>query len=405
MTRCACITLALAGCLDEPAQPPGGNYELRHVAVVAELHDNNFDDLALIGHAGDPRTSAFVLVYDGGSQLFADKFTRLSLATSDGANVPAWIEPLALSAFQSNDGASGGVWSLVAESAQDPAVRPTSDGRRIEVTQFPLINNAFSDQIVHTPFYDANVGGFIDVPRSTYVAARDRPTDPTRVEFAYGAQGLVFWGTSLDAQQTSINNEDVSDIVQVKPHVEAAQPWIVVTSAHVYAVSQPGPAFTTSTMPPPLDVPDGEHLVRSRMIGAQQVLLITHDADPSRIMYATYDPSGWFRDDLLISAGERLVDVGLFTENDNTTDIVTLDANGELAVYDPLDRGTVPITATRNPPRTLPHGYDLLAIGGFRGITSDATGPGDDIYVINSRDPLQPMLCFTYANALIDPCH
>jgi hypothetical protein len=53
----------------------------------------------------------------------------------------------------------------------------------------------------------------------------------------------------------------------------------------------------------------------------------------------------------------------------------------------------------------VPHGYDLLAIGGFRGITSDATGPGDDIYVINSRDPLQPMLCFTYANALIDPCH
>jgi hypothetical protein len=380
----------LAGCLDEPAQPPGGNYELRHTTVVEDLRDSGFADLALIGHAGDPRASAFVLVYNGGPQLFGSTYTALTLAATDFAQVPAWFEPLALSAYRSNNGASGGQWSLVAASAQDPSERPASDGRRVVVTQFPLTNGMFSGPNVHTPFVDANVGGFIDVPRSAYVAARDRPND-TIVEFAYGGNGLMFWGSSNDAQLTQLA-EDVSDIVQVRPAVDPAEPFLVVTSAGVLKVSARGPAFTSDGM---LPLPIGDHVVRSRVIGTDLVLALTHEAKPSTVTIVTYNTNGATSADLEIP--NVPTDLGVSVKPDTKPCLVTLE-NGELVVYDNIQTtDPTTITATRTTPRAVPNGYDLLAIGAFRAM-------GDEIYVINSRDPIQPMLCFTYVNGLLSLC-
>ena len=393
------FVIALVGCLDKPAAPPGHDHEVRARAVVADIDGDGIDDLALIGHDGDPREDAYAFVYWGNQAAPLSETTRVSLRRGDAG----YYEPLDVAAFEPVVGDNS---QLVVMTAEDP--HPAYDDRGRTITLQHVSIDASRQVMVDTPVTKAvQLGGYAGDLPSTFVFERDVGTQGD-TEPIFGGDGYAF--------QQKLGRSGLNDATFVLPSsdeiVGAAtavpvgafnlEPVLLVTQRNIYLTDGDGPAFpidSAHVIPIP---PAPLHLVRARRV-VDSIITLVRDDERSEVTAARFNYHQ--TDTLTLTAIQVHVDsvpkdMGALNNPDiGSIDMVTIEGTA-LVIYPKLQVDGAAGMPGLPSEVALPAdaSYDLLAIGTF-------DSAREQIYVIDSGDTTRPMLCFfVNSDTQLRPC-
>jgi hypothetical protein len=411
LTRYA-IVLVVAGCIGEPAPPPGGNNELRRTTLVANLRNGQFDDLVVLGHDGDPRENATMRVYFGGGTALAAP-QRIALAYDDPADPhPVWYEPLAVADFQ--HGTSTG-YELAVMTAQDDDWRPVSDHRRVTATRYPITSGMVGETPVvrYSSVAAPHLGGYATANGIAFVATRDDNVTANGTETVFGGAEGVWWSDGVapkPATFSPIDQQAVIGVVATRPSVEGPtmghERLLVSTTEGVYRTVEGalGPNYTVEPVGmDPLFADNGLHQLSYRQVQTSELwLAATNPTHFALVTLVDYDPNSSTLVTNDVATRSAVVDLGVYDVNlPHRLDLVTIEG-ATLNVYPQLisDQANRLISPLFEPLQlALPDSnYDMLAIGHFL----DTVSGDDQILVVDHSDPRREILCFEIINGMLE---
>ena len=405
MVRPWLVLVACAGCLDEPAQPPGGNHELRRRALVGDFDGDGCDDVLTLGHDGDPRVDAYVFV-DWGCGTDS---TETKLAYSETVvQAPAWYE--AIDAFAYHPPGDSQPTTLVVTTGQDQVLpNPNGSTRAIAAASFTVTGHdlvfAGRTDVADT----GGTGGYAaDIP-NTFVFERD--IDVTGdAEIIYGDQSRQLWNqltplrtTDIDATGLLGTNESFQGFVVVPYDLDATEPILAVTSVNARVLTSNGMgALALKGTPQALASASSSdfssRIVRDRRVGGQLWIGVLETYDNRKASLVHYDLNGTLTEtDIVGPDGDGIAELAIIdTGATNSMGSTRIDL---FAIEDGHTELYSDVTGT--PSTTMgmyfDTDFDLIAEGHFNG----ATNP-DVVYIYNTSNPTQPHMCF---NTDLTPCN
>ena len=380
------LLVLLAGCLDEPEQPPGFGYEMNDRALVTDVDGDGFDDVVTWGHDGDPRVDSQVFVRWGGQvPLSADANVTVSIPAQIHARFHETVvvmQPTLLA-----------MRSLFALSCDGNAPQDPPSNRICQLWKLPISGRMIGDpQPLFTQQFDTyGFGGFTTTPAPVFVAEYEKTAGDPRMIVGDHDRLLEgpLGGDISDVQYTAPTpSEKLMDIVSAPPvGGQTQEELLYVTSAHAGII--PEPPIDASTGKPLFDSGDPAQ-VKWRDIGGVQGVVAPANSTTLTWMHVFNGTELQLVDIHVPMPPQQLAIAAI-----GGYSLVHIDPTG-LLVDENLDTGTGTFAATAGPIET--ESETVLAVGKF-----DSSG-SDIIMIFDATDKSHAPKCFHVVSGALGAC-